>query len=56
MRQTQLQFSKPGEKRMKSTRMIIAAGILLAYVIPPGANAQQSKSTTGARIFNTVKL
>ena len=41
---------------MKSTRMIIAAGVLLAYAIPPGANAQQSKSTTGPRIFNTVKL
>jgi 2-keto-3-deoxy-L-rhamnonate aldolase RhmA len=41
---------------MKSTRMILAAGILLVCAIPPGANSQESKNTTGPRIFNTVKL
>lgn len=41
---------------MKSTGMILAAGILYACAIQPQAQAQESKSAAGPRIFNTVKL
>ena len=41
---------------MKSTQMILAAGMVLAWAVPPAANAQESKTAAGGRIFNTVTL